>query len=785
MVKRPRRRWSWVRTAASVLMFDAASLHAFPRDAEPAPPPSTVTPRKLGTGEDLYLEVVLNGTRTERLMHFTRRAEALCASAGDLRTLGFVLPPGDDERCLPDLPGVKYTYDVAQQRVQIDVPTQQLNLPKQLLNVPERAQTKPTSGNGLLLNYDVYASEGGGLGNVSGLTELRAFSEHMGVLSTTSLTRRYQTDGEGWQGDTVRLDTQWRLSFPDRSLAVTVGDTFTGNLSWTRATRIGGIAIGTDFAQQPYRVTTPLPQFFGQATAPSSVELYVDGIRQYNGQVPAGPFQLTAVPGVDQAGQAQVVLTDALGRSSTVTFPFYAARQLLREGLDDWSVELGTVREAYGIESYAYGDAPVGSATWRRGVTDRLTLETHAEAGDSRGTGGAGAVWNPSGSGVFNASYSVSRGGGSQYGAGFAWSGRYVNASVDTLRSDASYRDVASGYGSPPPRMSDRALLGFNIHESSFGANFVRLRYSGQDASRYAGLFALRNLGHGISLNGSYNQNLDEARDRSIFISVTMALDERTTWSASAQRDRDRTFGVVDASRPIDGDGGFGWHVQGRTGGEGGGLGEVGWLGNKGQVTLGASNLGPSTYSYADLNGAVVLMGGHVFAARRIDDAFALVTTEGAPDIPVLLENRRTGVTDSRGMLLVSRLNAWQDNRLAIDPIDLPADERVQRVETIVAPADRSGVLVRFPVKRVRAASAILVDEKNEPLPVGSSVNAGDGQPAYVGYDGIVYLDNLQGSTSLTVMLPNGGVCHATLVYPAHARNLPELGPLVCAGVTP
>ena len=766
-------------------MFDAASLHALPRDAEPAPPPPTLTPRTRLAGEDLYLEVTLNGTRTERLMHFTRRGEALCALASDLRALGFVLPPGDDERCLPDLAGVHYTYDVAQQRVQIDVPTAQLNLPRQLLHTPERTQTRPTSGTGLLLNYDVYASEGGGQGNVSGLAELRAFSENLGVLSTTSLTRRYETPDSGWQGDTVRLDTQWRLSFPDRSLALTVGDTFTGNLSWTRATRIGGIAVGTDFAQQPYRVTTPLPQFFGQATAPSSVELYVDGIRQYNGQVPAGPFQLTAVPGVDQAGQAQVVLTDALGRSSTVTFPFYAARQLLRAGLNDWSVELGTVREAYGIDSFAYGDAPVGSATWRRGITDRLTLETHAEAGDSRGTGGVGAVWNPAGSSVFNGSVSASRGGGSQYGLGYAWSGRYVNASIDTLRSNTRYRDVAAGYGSPPPRMSDRALIGFNVRESSFGANFVRLRYSGQDASRYAGLFGLRNLGHGISLNASYNQNLDDAQDRSFFVGITMALDEHTTWSASAQRDRDRTFGVLDASRPIDGDGGFGWHVQGRSGEDGGGLGEVGWLGSKGQVTVGASNLGPSTYSYADINGAVVLMGGHVFAARRIDDAFALVTTEGAPGIPVLLENRRTGVTDSHGMLLVSRLNAWQDNRLAIDPIDLPADERVQRVEAIVAPADRSGVLVRFPVKRVRAASAVLVDEANAPLPLGSRVDAGDGQPAIVGYDGIVYLDNLKGSTELRVTLPDGRVCRAMLTYPAHARNLPELGPLACRMTTP
>lgn len=768
-------------------MLDAAALHATSRDeAEPAPPPPTVTPRTRVAGEDLYLEVVLNGTTTSRLVHFIRRGDALCASTTDLRSLGFAIPPDNNERCLDDVEGVRYAYDVPMQRVSINAAPDLLSLPRKLLNPAERPATTPTSSTGVLLNYDIYGSSGSGTGNLSALAEARAFSSGLGVLSNTALARRYQTPGEGWQGDSVRLDTQWRMSFPQRSEALTIGDTFTGYLSWTRPTRIGGIAFGTDFALQPYRITTPLPQFFGEATAPSAVELYVDGIRQYSGKVPAGPFQLTAVPGVDTAGQAQVVLTDALGRSSTVTFPIYSARQLLRAGLDDWSVELGAVREDYGIRSFQYGNAPMASGTWRHGVTDSFTFESHAEAGDGRGTAGAGAVWTPGGASVLNASVSAAYGGGMQYGAGYTWMGHFMNVSLDTLRGSASYRDVASRYGAPPPRVSDRALIGFNVPHASFGANLVRLQYAGQPMSRYAGLFAIGNLGRGASINFSLNQNLDEARDRSIYVGVTLALDANTTLSTSVQRDRDHTTGIVDASRPIDGDGGFGWHVQARGGQDGGGLGELGWLTNQGQVTVGASNIGPGGYSYADVNGAVVFLGGHVFAARRIDDAFALVTTEGVPDIPVLLENRRTGVTDSHGTLLVSRLNAYQDNRLAIDPLDLPADSRVQRVEAIVAPADRSGVIVRFPVHPVRAASAVLVDEHNADIPLGSRVDAGDGQPAaVVGYDGLVYLDNLKGTTQLRVTLPDGGVCAATLVYPDSARDLPQLGPLVCRKTTP
>ncbi|TCV92312.1 outer membrane usher protein [Luteibacter rhizovicinus] len=767
-------------------MLNAMALHATSRDAaEPAPPPPTVTPRTRTAGEDLYLEVILNGTSTSRLIHFVRHGEALCASTSDLRSLGFVALSGDDEQCLGDMKGVHYSYDVALQRVSVDASIDRLSLPRQVLNRNERTSIPATSSTGILLNYDIYASSGEGQGNISALAEARAFTSQYGVLSNTSLTRRYETNNDGWKSDSVRLDTQWRLALPDRAQALTIGDTFTGYLSWTRPTRIGGIAFGTDFALQPYRVTTPLPQFFGEATAPSAVELYVDGIKQYNGKVPAGPFQLTAVPGMDTAGQAQVVLTDALGRSSTVTFPIYSARQLLGAGVNDWSVELGAVREDYGITSFKYGHEPIVSATWRRGITNQFTFESHAEAGDGRGTAGAGAVWTPGGASVVNSSVSMAYGGGMQFGAGYTWTGKFMNLSLDTLRSRGNYRDVASGYGSAPPRVSDRALIGFNVRRASFGANLVRLRYANQPMTRYAGLFVFGNIGRGTSINLSINQNLDKSSDRSIFVGFTMALDTQRTLSFSAQRDRDRTSFIADASQPIPGDGGFGWHVQGRSGANGGGLGEVGWLGNNGQATLGASTMGAGSYSYADINGSVVFLGGHVFAARRVDDAFAVVTTDGVPDVPVQLENRRTGVTDSHGTLLVTRLNAYQDNRIAIDPLDLPADSRVQRVEAIVAPADRSGVVVRFPISQVRAASVVLVDEAGVDLPLGSRVDTGDGKPGIVGYDGLAYLDTLKGSTELRVTRTDGRTCTATLIYPEQAHDLPQLGPLTCREVRP
>src|SRR6185437_8183956 len=135
----------------------------------------------------------------------------------------------------------------------------------------------------------------GGTGSLSAFTELRAFSGS-GVLSSTALSQMTHGDGS-WSSRSVRL-----------------GDTLTAATSWSRSTRIGGVQIGTNFSLQPYRITTPLPEFMGSATLPSQVELYVNGMKQYSGNVPAGPFQLNTVPGINGEGNAQVVLTNALGQ---------------------------------------------------------------------------------------------------------------------------------------------------------------------------------------------------------------------------------------------------------------------------------------------------------------------------------------------------------------------------------------------------------------------------------------------------------------------------------------
>ncbi|MES1153911.1 MAG: fimbria/pilus outer membrane usher protein, partial [Rhodanobacter sp.] len=437
------------------------------------------------------------------------------------------------------------------------------------IDTRETSAPKANASPGLLLDYNLYGARSAqGSDSLSAYTELRAFNAN-GVLSNTLLSQLASGNG-GWSNHSVRLDTTWSSSFPDSLLTLNVGDTLTAATSWSRPTRIGGIQIGTNFSLQPYNVTTPLPAFFGTAALPSQVELYINGMKQYTGSVPTGPFQLNAVPGISGAGTAQVVLTNALGQVTTLDFSIYATQQLLRQGLADWSAEVGFVREDYGMRSFDYGRDPMASGTWRYGFSNSFTGAAHAEAANGLFDGGIGGDWMLGDTGGV-ASAAIARStykglSGSQFSLGYNWTDGRFNFAVNGTRASDNYRDVAALYGGPPPHVSASAQAGFNASGfGSFGLNYTHLTYQ-QQTNRYAGAYWLRSFGPRATLNFNVNQNLDQSRDRGVFLTFSLSLDDRTYASAGVQRNGTRDSINADIVRSIPSAGGFGWRVQTRQG---------------------------------------------------------------------------------------------------------------------------------------------------------------------------------------------------------------------------
>lgn len=750
--------------------------------------------------QELYLSVTLNGVQAAQITRFEKSSFGLSASAATLRELGLRWPGSESatgKLPLSLLPGLVAAYDSAGQQVSITVPVSLLDrLPLRLSSglEPPTGIAPQSRLPALLFNYDLFAQNAGGASTLSSFNELRLSGVGPGVWSHSMVTRFSEGAGAA-RRDHVRLDTSWQHDFPQEMLSVTVGDTLTSALSWSRATRIGGIRVSRNFALQPYRITAPLASFQGEAALPSTVELYINGLRQSSQLVQPGQFQLDSLPSLSGAGLAQMVITDINGQRRSVSFDFYGAPNLLQQGLWDGSVEAGFVRSDYGQRSFAYDREPVASGSARYGLSDDTTVESHAEASGRLRVAGGGAVWRLAGqAGVLSASAAASRAGtgsGHQHSLGYQWSARNHSAALRTQRNSSGWRDIASRFDGASSRGADSFYTGFGNILGQWGMSYVRQLYAGQAAARYFTLSWSREMPGHSTLGVSMTKNLGAGGDTQAYLSWSMPLEERRSISVTASHQAGGSRLTLDAAQSAPGNGdGWGARVQASTDQAGmSGQAQVTRSLGIGQWTAGVARSGPGIPAalYGSGSGSVLWVGGGLHAMRRVDDAFALVSTDGVADIPVRLENRLIGRTDAKGQLLVPQLNAYQRNQLAIDTLELPADMRAERVTADAVPQGRSGALVRFGLRRVSAVQLSLRDSRGRTLPAGSAVwMDGDGatlprsEESYtvVGHEGLVYLEDPPANATLHVETA-AGPCTVPLPD-LRAPGLTDLGLLIC-----
>jgi outer membrane usher protein len=196
-------------------------------------------------------------------------------------------------------------------------------------------------------------------------------------------------------------------------------------------------------------------------------------------------------------------------------------------------------------------------------------------------------------------------------------------------------------------------------------------------------------------------------------------------------------------------------------------------------LRVGATEIGPQLGGTFEASGAAATLGGNVFFADRIPDAFAVVDA-GAPDVAVSYENRPAGTTDSRGMLLVPTLRSYEKNHISIDPSALPVDDEFETDRAVATPADRSGTMVSFVVhKTVAAALVTFVQDDHSFVPAGSRGQLQGGDEFVVGYDGQAFVRNLAAANRAVINLGDTK-CQATFKFTAQAGKQVHIGPVTC-----
>ena len=786
---------------AGVLILALVAVHPLPADPakaiDPPPEPSaSATELPIGQGETLLLEVIVNGYSSGQVGEFTLRGGKLYVRPQELRDLGFLVassrPGRDGLIALDDLPGFKWKIDTAKQQLLVAANNSILapNVIEPNGIEPQAGRRHIESGTGLTLNYDTVGTFANGQNGGSGSFDLRNFSP-WGTTSSDWMTYTGSALRASGTKPFVRLDSAYTFANVNTLRRYSVGDYINGGLGWNRPVHMEGLQIRSDFSTRPDLVSFPLPTLSGSAAVPSTLDVLVNGNLAASSEVNPGPFQVPQLPVISGAGTITMTLTNAQGGQVTVTQPFYAGSMLLAKGLQTYAGQLGLVRREWGILSNEYGKM-AGTAFYRRGLSQSFTAEATVETTPGTfmgGAGGAAILWNRVMVNFDAALSGGSAGGGDLVSAGIQHTGRIFSLGGSATLTSRNYRDVAAMNGSPIERKQISAFTSLSLRR--FGT--IGLAYAGVGqapsplqlqnaivASAQSGVvtanYALQI--RRISYYATEFRNYDVAGSSGLQVGFTIPLGRRSSISVGGASNGTAQVQAQQSPAKV---GDWGYQAYASAGDVSHQFAVAQYKSRVGLLSAGADNSSGQSTLRVESQGALSLVDRSVFPSNTIYDSFAIVDTAPLVHVHVYQENRDVGTTDRYGRLLVPDMRAFDINHIGIEARDIPADADLALDKQIVRPQDRSGVVVRFPIRFSHSALIKLVDDAGSPISLGSTATLeATGALAPVGYDGEAYLEDLGPHNRITVDLMNGKHCTAAFEYKSVPGDIPTIGPVRC-----
>jgi outer membrane usher protein len=747
--------------------------------------------------ETLFLDVAINGRLIGKIGEFTLRHGKLMARPDELSDLRFRVPLSRASEIgglvsLSSIPGLTWILDEKNQVLQVTASDSAL-LPT-VLRPFGREETGERrvieSGTGVTLNYDTVGTFTGGQKGGTGSLETRAFSP-WGILSSEWLAYAGATPSAVGSNTAIRLDSAYTWADVNTLRRYTLGDFITGGLAWTRPVHLEGAQINSDFSMRPDLVTFPLPSISGSAAVPSTVSVLADGNLGASSEIAAGPFEVPQLPVVSGAGTISMTVTNALGQQVTLTQPFYASSAMLAPGLQTFAVQSGLVRRGWGTVSNDYGKM-AGAALYRRGLTPKFTIESSVEATAGAFMAGAGGVAQVGNLGVVNFAVAPSFGSGQlggQYSVGAQRIGRVFSLGGAAIVANHNYRDIASVNGAGVPRKQISAFTSLALSRfGSAGAAYagvdedaspVPLRQNeapSQHSQVLSGNYSIQI--HRISVYATEFRDLANKGGNGLQVGLTIPFGKRNVVSASVESSGS---GQVQVQQPAPMIGDWGYQAFVSAGDSTHVFAQGQYKSPVGLLTAGIDSDDGVTSARIETQGAISFVDGGVFPSNTIFDSFAIVDTSPMAHVHVTQENRDVGITNSSGRLLVPDMRSFDLNHVAIEPTDIPPEAAISDVKREFRPQDRSGVVVKFPIKFIHGALLQLVDEAGVAVPLGSTATLqATGTVFPVGYDGDAYVENLSSHNELTIEHPDGRRCTVVFDYKPVVGDIPSIGPLRC-----
>ncbi|WWP01688.1 MAG: fimbria/pilus outer membrane usher protein [Candidatus Dasytiphilus stammeri] len=755
----------------------------------------------------LYLEVILNGKPTKKILPINYYHGHYYMMPEQLKSLGILIPISEKIKnpvAIDIFKNVFTYYDSAMQRFLINIPPNWL--PRQNIIMSKFHQAIPAQSSlGLLFNYDFYCIIQNNLSNhnsqCSNWSELRVFNQ-FGVFSNTGTWNHGIEVNDTYHY--IRYDTQLHFSDQRHMLLYILGDFDSEKLSWSNTMRLGGIKISRNFSIRPDLITYPLPYFSGHARLPSTLDLYINNNQIHSIQINPGPFTIDSLPYLHGAGKATLVLKDILGNKQSKMMSYYVANEQLKKGLTDFSISLGLIRKNYGINSTDYGDLATSNFL-RYGLNSWLTLEGKLEGTHHMLNSGLGAGIKMFTLGLINISWSGSiRKNHSEYDnliignqissrnlnspqgqqilIDYTYNNMSLNISAQNILRSAGYSDLSNYQTNTRLGCRNSQIIG-SLALGKYGTlslGWFNYRDNWINNPQLINLSYSTTLWQTVSLWTSIEKNLgNQGGYYNAQLILTIPLKAWGNASYSYMRDINNSRIRTSMSRTVPASGGIGWNFALDQNYH---QADVFLKNPYFEMGAGMNGNHYNENYWSEINGSLVAMAGHIYTTNSIPDAFVLVSSNGYPKIPVRYENQLMGITNKYGYLLVPSVTSWYQSQIEIDPINLPMDVKIPQIIHKFSIRELSGDLINFDIHKFNATSFRVIDKHGKSLPIGSTVKLeGSSKLTWLGWDGELWLEDLKSHNILNITRADTGTtCKLLLTITKDHHGISTLGPQIC-----
>ena len=642
----------------------------------------------------------------------------------DLKSIGFRNPPGqitrlqgEEYRSLRSMSGISFTFDEGNLSLAITAPPSYLGKETVDFLAPQPQKVYYPEDSSLFLNYGVDYLTGSGYASSSfNLTDqLGARWGNLLFLSDSIFTKDQSQDRF------IRLQSS--VTYDDRKelRRLVAGDFFASSGDLGSTLNMGGLSFAKVYRIDPYFINYPTLGLAGQVALPSDAKIYLNGILMKTEHFSPGEFELKNITPYGTAGAVDVVLKDSFGREQHLSYPFYfGGASLLKKGLQEYSYNLGFLRDQYGVESSSYSDLAF-SAMHRYGVSDAFTLGFRAEAKNALYNVGPQATLLLDHAGLLGLSLAGSTGSNSNSGAAgtasYVYQGLRAGANLSLSGYTRDYAIVAGSTTQVPKSQASAGLTYIDPHQGSLSAGYSIARmYLGQDSNVASVGYSL-NLPGNCALTASYRNIKQTGYANEVYVALSYSPKPELSVSASYQSANGSKDSVLEVQKNAPIGEGYGYRLnldQSDAAGQSHYLVNPSFQynGRHGiyQAELnGQEGSGHVSEQYHLATSGALVYAGHTFGATRpVYDSFGLVKVGDLEGVRVLLNSQEIGTTDSNGKLFIPDLGSFYQNQVAIDTKQVSIDYFLSSVVKVVSPPLRSGSCIPFIAKKLQPISGTL-----------------------------------------------------------------------------